>query len=577
MEIRARAKRCLDAGDDGSAARILARAHERFPDHSGIALDLFDALVLGQDYQTAVSLLDQVWRDVSHLPGSHLRMAKALQKQGADQRALNVLEGGCRQFPDQGALRVALAGVLADQGNHREAVVHFSAACERESKPQWFNMWSNSLAALDQDDDVIAVLNKGLGQAPDSEHLLISLANHHESKGDMPAAIAALSHLSACRPDLFSVHVRLSGLAQESGRLDLAVQSLTRAHELRPEAKALFARLMRLMIEADCLDEAVAMAMQACVAGRLPRALALELASCLIAGQRMIDAQILIEAEVSARRSRLPENLAQAVATLEADEAPSAIAEARIVWSREIAGVPQSEHDAWRDAAMWGQKASQLVADWVEAGANARDVMDLLSQPPGLDPIHEQLEAGNGVLLVASHVGPFNAPFQYLMGAELPLSVVQKKPVLGPSLGYEPITPHSGVVAMTREIVGRLGKGEVVCLLADGQLGRNFVAVELGSREVRLSTFVPRLLFRHRHPTYWIGGRWQGHIVEIDLIESVVPGPDESEDAWLVRWAEWYLDLARKAVTANAANAGLSGGFWRSLGQEEPDEIDAPS
>ncbi|WP_172828653.1 tetratricopeptide repeat protein [Halopseudomonas litoralis] len=193
---------------------------QRYPGNAQLS---FAAALLLQEEQRseeAIALLDEHTRD-NGTAASIMLQSRLHAELGAPDKAIEVLQTGVRKFPNDSRMRLLLARMLVNSGDHQAAITHFRELAR---------------------------------QNPDDDEVRLALALVELEDGDTEAAIGELQGLLETDPTHGAAAYHLGAAHEQAGQWDAAIstwQSIGAGEEYLPSRL----RIIRLLVERQRMAE----------------------------------------------------------------------------------------------------------------------------------------------------------------------------------------------------------------------------------------------------------------------------------------------------------------------------------
>jgi tetratricopeptide (TPR) repeat protein len=223
-----------DAQTRGGLLQSFDRLLQRYPDNPQLLFGR--SLLLQQDgqAQAALDLLEDS-RASSSEPAILLLQANLLDSLDRQQDALELLDQGLREYPDDKSLRLAHARLLVDQEQLREAIAAFTELLQRYPEDDDLRL---SLALLYLQDNALDEAAVYLRELIDNgSHMNIArynLGRIDEERGDSEAALIGYS-LIGPGDEFIPAQARYTDILIRIGRSDAARSNLQEQRERHPE------------------------------------------------------------------------------------------------------------------------------------------------------------------------------------------------------------------------------------------------------------------------------------------------------------------------------------------------------
>ena len=99
----------------------------------------------------------------------------------------------------------------------------------------------------------------------------------------------------------------------------------------------------------------------------------------------------------------------------------------------------------------------------------------------------------------------------------------------------------------------------------DGVAARRRNAYPLLDRQIALTDFVPRLIFRRSIPSAFFVCLWKEGRLKLELRILPMPEPDDTAEVFHSRWMQAYLDVLEHLIFEHPENLRFSGGMWNGI------------
>jgi hypothetical protein len=205
-----------------------------------------------------------------------------------------------------------------------------------------------------------------------------------------------------------------------------------------------------------------------------------------------------------------------------------------------------------------------LRAWWLHAPERA-DQIDALIDRPVQSPL-DALPKNARCVAVTTHLGPMAGQVRFLetcgrpfrgFGYAGPDPVVNGRPPMR-------IAARGNNPAAIRRLIAEIERGTLIGFAADSpDYGGDFHTEFLG-RPIVLSTFVPRIIYKHRTASLWWQALWKGERIAIELERLPDPAKGEKIDAWCRRWCLAYLAKVERVMRGAPENLNVASGIWQN-------------
>lgn len=471
---------------------------------------------------------------------AHLAML-ALGRAGDRVAAAEAGRLALRDTPENLRLAAAVADALIQAGCPAEAFGLLTAAGVRESEEPraWYELARAGWAARHPGASVLADAQRALALAPGNLRATELVARLLLDTGQPDTALALLQPL-------------------EDGHRNSTVRMLH----------------VEAALGAGRLDEALLLAMSLAESTVDSLPMTRRLTGLLSAAGLQTEARGIYSRSLDQRRARLPARFADGVARILCADSPPGpkIPLQRIGWlwaQLALAGHAPSDRAVWERELRQVTALDRLILDWIEcrpkALAETTAIMD------GIAPATETLAAaqaeGRGVFVAAAHVGLLFGSLAALAGTGLPMTFVASVPNLGLAKHDAHLISTSGQDegAVGRALYRAVRSGQIVSVAIEGGAGQGQSRYPLLDRLIPLSTFIPRLAWKTRTPSFFPLMVWTGSRAKVSLARLPDPDRYHSAEAYVTGWTRAYLKHLELAILDNPASARAAGGFWTSI------------
>jgi hypothetical protein len=254
------------------------------------------------------------------------------------------------------------------------------------------------------------------------------------------------------------------------------------------------------------------------------------------------DAELAMERVVALRGAHLPPTLQEGLVHLRSRPGiePSRLA---LEWAWRNLSPPGAIRTQWESAARFGQASNALIWNWANCARDRAEELDELILP--LDESAERALHGRnrGLLLLGAHVGVPHAGVHYL-GRRFPrVRIFGGEPgssLLGTAESYI----HSDDRFSLRHVLRGIDDGSSIGLLGDswGETARVDAPLP-GKAKLRLMSWIPKVIWRHRLTYMYCFPIWEGDRIRIHLIEGACLAQENQPfDSWQTRWLSEYRE-----------------------------------
>ncbi len=385
-----------------------------------------------------------------------------------------------------------------------------------------------------------------------------------------------------------------------------ALDHLQKAHELAPENGRIVDLLLRALLSHGKATAAVELVEQTGVSLAKSRSFKLQFARALRGAHRYDEAaEIMLELvrddpdntvlrrqcaaalaiagredegmavhqdDLKSRRARLPERFVQGLAALPARLHEAKIPPQRLEWAyrklQELGSAPD-DRQAWEDRIRWINLADYYILDWIEcAPEKGEELLTLIDGiPEATQKVTDRLDPGQGGFMVTCHIGALFAGPAALVASGLDPLWVASTPVIkdGPGAGRILSTSSMDELALARAILNEVNNGRLVSIAIDGAGVPNLPRRALFDKQIGLSDFVPRTVYKTGIPSFVPICLWKGDRIHTDIIPLPLPQEGEARKAFVERWFEAFLNEIVTIFREYPENLRLSGGFWSGI------------
>lgn len=231
---------------------------------------------------------------------------------------------------------------------------------------------------------------------------------------------------------------------------------------------------------------------------------------------------------------------------------------ALLPFARDSLGISPENENNWYLAAWWGFHACRLLA-WCRSNRGKEELFGLL-EPADWTPLDRALEAGKGVILAASHLGP-----GFLPGMAVKHAGYSTLEISGAEGGKDIISTHSDEnrkQSLAKALL-HLRRNNVIVAAPDGRVGNRHYSVHFLHQDVRIYTGIGELARLSGAMTCWISASWTGPD-RVRLHISPMEAPEGHGDEWMKQWYLAYLHQLARQIRNSPADLGFRFGLWRT-------------
>jgi hypothetical protein len=214
-----------------------------------------------------------------------------------------------------------------------------------------------------------------------------------------------------------------------------------------------------------------------------------------------------------------------------------------------------------------------LLLDWIECKPEqVNQIMPFLDCEDALLKVNKALELGKGVFIASSHTGLLFAGPIILRLAGLDAKWVASVPNLEENTLSSSLlsTSTDNDSALGRKILKALSENKIVGIASDGNKDGKKVTAKLFDKEIGLSEFIPRMMYRKKTPCFFAHSYWQDGTIKVDLQEASHANANQPVEKFIQSWAQQYCLYFERQLVLFPQSARCTGGFWS---QNKPEKI----
>jgi tetratricopeptide (TPR) repeat protein len=260
----------------------------------------------------------------------------------------------------------------------------------------------------------------------------------------------------------------------------------------------------------------------------------------------------------------LPATLVEGLAALR-EQKLSVPQTERTRWAWELADKNQWTETEWLDALAWGQAADRLLRSWWLKAHERSGEIDALIDRPEKSVFDELADAK--CVCVTTHMGPLAATVRYIQTVGRPFrgyGVAGPDPVIGDAPPMR--IAQSGGGDALRQTIEEINKGTLIGFAAEVPDLEKGIALDFLGRTIKISTMVPRLIWKLGAASVWWQALWRDGRIAIETERLPEPQPDETVELWCSRWADAYLERVARVMRGRPENLNLRG-IWSNAEQ----------
>lgn len=249
----------LEIGDPVSAAAVLAREVQAFPDSIEAYSLLGIALAQQSKHQEALSVLASAIERNPQSAGAYVNLGSVLTEMGRHEDAIPQFRKAIELHPDLSQAHNNLGSAYNALGRHDAAIECYRQALRiAPGDFEVHNNLGNVLEDLGRHEEAAASYRAALAIDPNYAPAYSGLGTAFGSLGRYAEAMDCFQRALALRPDYAEAHSNLGVAFQRQKRFDEAVACHRRAISIDPRCAQAYVNLGSVYLETKNLDDAVA-------------------------------------------------------------------------------------------------------------------------------------------------------------------------------------------------------------------------------------------------------------------------------------------------------------------------------
>lgn len=545
------------------------------PDALAVKLRAVTEAVRKKDLPAAIAAAEILYAAAPNRPDSQLRALQAFLQAGLVDRAGAVAAASRLNWKD--APRLAHLAMLAFGRTGQRSAAAEAGRSALKGGPQDPKLAATVADALIQagypTEALKALLESGLERSEDRRAWYeYARALHYIGSRSEEALIAAQHALELDQENIRVVEL----VARLMLDLGMADQGLALLGKVAEERRNPTVRMLQVeaMFAVGRIDEGLPLALELAAdhLGSLP--ITRRIIALLSKARRKDEAGSIYDRSLAERRSRLPATFAEGLVGIMGQDYPCApiIPPQRIdwLWSRLVAASrAPADRNVWERELRQVIALDRLILEWIECRPDA------LSEPErfidGVATARQTLararENGAGVFLAAAHVGLMFGGLAALADSDLPITFVASVPNLGRAAHDAHLVSTSGQdnSAIGRSLYRAITNGNVVSVAIEGGAAKDSDRYPLFDRMIPVSTFIPRLAWKTRTPSFFPLVVWTGSRAKVTVTRLPEADRYRSVEAYQTAWMRAYLSCVERALLEHPNSARAAGGFWGTI------------